>query len=276
MVLNCWYDGFSQKAYKFHPASHTPQPCHTHTHTNSYTLPQPIPVKRSSTYLLVLLTWVLALPREVAVTHTPRHWSALCVCGWVYVYTQSLSILWQRSQGDLFKELQTWGNEMRTWDLKGGNRKRSFVHLVRIMGLGECGLGTQTPWLVPGWGNSQTTVQGSRLQKGHIGACLLWVFSANRVSQVRERSWVKDTSFSDSPPRLFSLEETFDVRDSLERERTWGIKRLHHFPTSAQLMMKLLLEDGFLIPSMDFAWLSSQMPAPTDNISLGHKTLPDN
>ena len=137
------------EAYKFHPASHIPQPCHTHTRAHSYTLPQPIPVKRSSTYFFVLLTWVLALPREVAVTHTDsisrlQGVDQLCVCVYVCVcvYTQSLHIIWQRSQEDLFKELQTWGNEMRTWGLKGGNRKRSFVHSVS---LGECGLGTQTP-----------------------------------------------------------------------------------------------------------------------------------
>ena len=127
--------------------THTPALPHTHTHTHahSYTLPQPIPVKSSSTCSFVLLTWVLTLPREVAVTLTDsvsrlQGVDPLCVC----VYAQSLTILWQRSQEDLFKELQTWGNEMRTWGLKGGNRKRSFVHSVRIMGLGECGLGTQT------------------------------------------------------------------------------------------------------------------------------------
>ena len=148
MVLNCWYYGFSQKLTNSILPHTYPSPA---THTRAHTLTHfPSPFQWRGPAHTSLSSWPESLPfpgklqlHTLTLSQGSRALiSCVCVYVCVCVYTQSLHIIWQRSQEDLFKELQTWGNEMRTWGLKGGNRKRSFVHSVS---LGECGLGTQTP-----------------------------------------------------------------------------------------------------------------------------------
>lgn len=61
----------------------------------------------------------------------------------------------------------------RTWGLKGGNRRRRFVHSVRIMGWGECGLGTQTHSISIGMQVVYKPLSWApHLQKGPVGAAL--------------------------------------------------------------------------------------------------------
>lgn len=164
-----------------------------HTHMHSYTLPQPIPVKSFSTYSLVLLTWVLTLPRGCSYTH----WLYLkaqgvdqlcvCVCVSMCVCAQSLPVFSGKEAMNLFKELP----DLREWDKNLGPewrkpRKREALYIQ----LGSwvwvsVDLGPKQPRQDRDGGSSQTTEQDSRLQKGHISACLVWMFSANCVSQVR-------------------------------------------------------------------------------------------
>ena len=86
------------EAYKFHPASHIPQPCHTHARTLLHT--SPAHSSEEVQHILLCPPDLSPCPSQGSCSYThwlylkaPGRWSAVCVCMCVCVYTLSHFIL---------------------------------------------------------------------------------------------------------------------------------------------------------------------------------------